>query len=60
MLYKPQAIIEQVKEFMTLCDGDIIMTGTPAGVGIVNTGSEFIAKLYQGKTLLLTQQWLAG
>ena len=59
MIYKTQIIIEQINKFMTLSDGDIIMTGTPAGVGVVGAGSEFVAQLYQGDTLLVSQQWQA-
>ncbi|MBB1366890.1 fumarylacetoacetate hydrolase family protein [Pseudoalteromonas sp. SR44-5] len=59
MLYKPAVISAQVSEFMTLIDGDIIMTGTPAGVGAVNAGSTFIAQLHLGSDLLIQQEWLA-
>ena len=59
MLYKPAVISAQVSEFMTLIDGDIIMTGTPAGVGAVNAGSKFIAQLHLGSDLLVQQEWLA-
>ena len=38
MLFKPDEILEDVSSFVTLEDGDIIMTGTPAGVGKLNIG----------------------
>ncbi|MEM5551244.1 fumarylacetoacetate hydrolase family protein [Pseudoalteromonas neustonica] len=59
MITKPDAIFAQISEFMTLQDGDIIMTGTPAGVAVVNAGSEFVAQLYLSQQLLLEQRWLA-
>jgi len=60
MLYKPATIFTQTMAFMTLQDGDIIMTGTPAGVGVVKANSIFVASLYQGEKLLVSQQWQAG
>lgn len=33
MIYKPETIIEEIQSFMTLEDYDIIMTGTPKGLG---------------------------
>ena len=32
MMFKPDAIIEFVSQFITLQEGDIIFTGTPSGV----------------------------
>ena len=32
MLFKPDAIIEFVSQYITLQEGDIIFTGTPSGV----------------------------
>ena len=33
------AIVEWVTAFMTLLPGDVILTGTPAGVGPLNPGN---------------------
>ncbi|MGL5667429.1 MAG: fumarylacetoacetate hydrolase family protein, partial [Shewanella sp.] len=35
MIYNPQTILEELQSFTTLEDGDIVMTGTPKGVGII-------------------------
>lgn len=59
MIHKADAILAEISQFMSLQDGDIIMTGTPAGVGEVNAGSEFIVQLYLDAQLLLEQRWLA-
>ena len=32
MMFKPDAIIEFVSQYITLQEGDIIFTGTPSGV----------------------------
>lgn len=59
MIYNPQTIISEVQSFITLEDGDIIMTGTPKGVGIVKSGSTYSAVLKLGDEILISHQWLA-
>ncbi|CAM3716697.1 MULTISPECIES: fumarylacetoacetate hydrolase family protein [Pseudoalteromonas] len=59
MINKADAILTEISQFMTLQDGDIIMTGTPEGVGEVSKGSEFIVQLYLDSQRLLEQHWLA-
>ncbi len=39
MLFKPAELIAFASEFFPLCAGDILFTGTPAGVGAVNSNS---------------------
>ena len=57
MLHQPAQILAEVNEFMGLEEGDIIMTGTPAGVGMVSTGREFNVALYSGQQCLLEHHW---
>ncbi|MCJ8323244.1 MAG: fumarylacetoacetate hydrolase family protein [Rhizobiales bacterium] len=57
MIYKPQQILAEITKFCSLQDGDIVMTGTPSGVGLVNSGKKFEAKLYDGDQLLVSQRW---
>jgi 2-keto-4-pentenoate hydratase/2-oxohepta-3-ene-1,7-dioic acid hydratase in catechol pathway len=38
MMYPPDVIISELARFTTLEDGDIVMTGTPSGVGAVSAG----------------------
>ncbi|WP_196884948.1 fumarylacetoacetate hydrolase family protein [Aureivirga sp. CE67] len=45
MLWKIDEIIEYVSQFYTLKKGDIIFTGTPAGVGKVSENDELIGKI---------------
>lgn len=51
MLSPVDRIISHVSKFITLKMGDLIYTGTPAGVGAVHPGEELVAKL-EGRTLL--------
>lgn len=59
MMFKPDAIISSVSTFMDLEDGDIVMTGTPKGVGEIAKGSEFIGKVKQGNHSLVSASWVA-
>ncbi|UTJ05854.1 fumarylacetoacetate hydrolase family protein [Arcobacter roscoffensis] len=53
MINKPSEIIDDAKSFLSFEDGDILMTGTPKGVGKFNIGDEFLGKiLYDGKVLV--------
>jgi 2-keto-4-pentenoate hydratase/2-oxohepta-3-ene-1,7-dioic acid hydratase in catechol pathway len=59
MMVKPDEILTQLQSFIDLDEGDIVMTGTPKGVGQIVSGSEFIGKVIcQGKTLVCST-WLA-
>jgi 5-oxopent-3-ene-1,2,5-tricarboxylate decarboxylase / 2-hydroxyhepta-2,4-diene-1,7-dioate isomerase len=39
------ALIEYLSSFMTLCPGDVILTGTPEGVGNVQPGDEVVCEI---------------
>ena len=58
MIYKPQEMIEEIKTFMSLEDGDIIMSGTPKGVGNYKIGDTFIGNIYCNDTLLVESKWV--
>ncbi|WP_448548035.1 fumarylacetoacetate hydrolase family protein [Thalassotalea fusca] len=59
MIYPPQNMQKELSTFMTLTDGDVLMTGTPKGVGQINQGDIFECHLYRHDTLLLSVQWQA-
>ncbi len=54
MLFDTGTIIEYISQFFTLNIGDIIFTGTPAGVGSVNPFDQLDAYL-QGEKLLTVE-----
>ena len=58
MLHAPSDLIKEINSFMALEDGDIVMTGTPAGVGQVHAGDVFIGKVFVGDQLLLEACWV--
>ena len=66
MMVKPDEILIELQSFMTLEDGDIVMTGTPKGVGIIAKDSYFSGEVFiahnenfLAKNTLLTCQWQA-
>ena len=53
MINKPSEIIKEVNTFLSFDDGDILMTGTPKGVGKFVIGDEFLGRiLYDGEVLI--------
>jgi 2-keto-4-pentenoate hydratase/2-oxohepta-3-ene-1,7-dioic acid hydratase in catechol pathway len=59
MLYPLAVILEELRQFLTLEDGDIIMTGTPAGVGPVQSGECFDGRVLAGEQVLAQAVWQA-
>ena len=59
MMHKPDAILAGIEAFMSLDDGDIVMTGTPKGVGKVAKGEQFVGRVKSGDTVLVEQTWIA-
>jgi acylpyruvate hydrolase len=54
MLFNPAEIVEYIYSVMTLEKGDLIFTGTPAGVSRVNRGDKLEAKLGKIAELVCT------
>ena len=59
MIYKPDVMVEEIKHFMTLEDGDVIMSGTPKGVNTYSIGDRFVGKVFEGDQLLVQVEWIA-
>lgn len=60
MMYKPQQILASLKVLFTLEDGDIVMTGTPKGVGEVKAGAKFDGRIIENGRTLNCSKWLAN
>ena len=58
MINKPDDILAEIKGFMSFEDGDLIMTGTPAGVGSIKPGDRFVGKIFKNDTLLVEADWV--
>lgn len=59
MMYKPNEILKQLQTFMTLYDGDIVMTGTPKGVGSIIKGDTYSATITLGEEIITHAKWIA-
>jgi len=59
MIYKPEEIIKEIKSFMSLEDGDIVMSGTPKGVGKFKKGDLFRGKIICKNKFLAEKEWIA-
>ncbi len=57
MIHSPEAILEEIQAFMTLEDGDIVMTGTPAGVGKIQKGDQFEARALSNGVTAVIGEW---
>ncbi|KAL0132001.1 hypothetical protein PUN28_000046 [Cardiocondyla obscurior] len=44
LIFKPHEIVVYISQFMTLLPGDVILTGTPAGVGYTRNPPEFLQR----------------
>ena len=58
MIYKPEFLLGNIQEFLTLEDGDIVMTGTPKGVGEFAVGDRFTGKLFMDDVVLVEKSWV--
>ena len=45
MLFRPADIVEYISSLMTLEEGDLVYTGTPAGVGKVEVGDKLVGEI---------------
>ncbi len=59
MIYAPSVILEEISTFCTLEDGDIVMSGTPKGVGTFKIGDEFQGEIYIDDKLVISKIWIA-
>lgn len=58
MMYKPDEIIAEIQSFLSLEDDDLIMTGTPAGVGPLYAGDRFNGKIFEKENLIVEASWV--
>ncbi len=59
MIYPPALILKEIGSFMTLEEGDVVMTGTPKGVGLVSSGAAFVGRIRSEGKLLTEESWRA-
>lgn len=59
MFFKPAQILSELKKFMTLNNGDIVMTGTPHGVGPLTEGANYRGAIFNDNGEIIHAQWKA-
>ncbi len=66
MMEKPDDILNELQTFLSLEDGDIVMTGTPKGVGVITQSDNFVGQVSLNENnnqthsrVLLSGQWQA-
>ncbi len=59
MLYKPNDMLTEIESFSSFEDGDIVMSGTPKGVGIVKSGDIFLGQIFNSDELLVEKKWIS-
>ena len=57
MIYKPEFLVKNIDEIFGLDDFDVIMSGTPKGVGKVEKGDNFIGRIYKNSKILVEKKW---
>jgi 2-keto-4-pentenoate hydratase/2-oxohepta-3-ene-1,7-dioic acid hydratase in catechol pathway len=58
MIYKPIEIFEEASRYFTFYDNDLLMSGTPKGVGMYNKGDKFLGKILYGEDVLVSKEWI--
>ena len=59
MLFKPGLLLTEIQRFLSLEDGDVIMSGTPQGAGPFHVGDRFVGRIFAQDTLLVEASWSA-
>ncbi len=59
MIFNPDYLLKDIDEIFGLEDGDIVMSGTPKGVGEVGKGDVFEGELWQNGKSLVKGKWKA-
>ena len=58
MLNKPSQMLNEARSFLSFEDSDLLMTGTPKGVGSVNSGDRYLGKIFEKETLVVEGSWV--
>lgn len=58
MINQPHAILKEAQTFLSFEDGDILMTGTPSGVGQMKKGDIFLGKILLNDSVLVQNEFV--
>ena len=57
MINKPLEIIKEANSFLSFEDGDILMSGTPSGVGSFKRGDVFLGKILFDEKVIIEESF---
>ena len=58
MIHKPKQILEESMKYFTFFDYDLLMTGTPKGVGRFKTKDVFYGKILYKDSVIVEKEWV--
>lgn len=58
MINKPEDLLTEIASFMTMQDNDILMTGTPKGVGPIHVGDRLHGRIHIDDRVLTEKSWV--
>ena len=58
MIHKPEKVFEEARKYFTFYDYDLLMTGTPKGVGPFNKNDEFVGRILYKGDVLVENKWV--
>jgi len=59
MMYKPSVMLSEIASFMHFENNDIVMSGTPKGVGNYQIGDRFVGQIFSDDRLILEKSWIS-
>jgi 2-keto-4-pentenoate hydratase/2-oxohepta-3-ene-1,7-dioic acid hydratase in catechol pathway len=57
MINKPDEIIKEASSFLSFEDGDILMSGTPKGVGSFKIGDVFVGRIIYDEKIIIEERY---
>ena len=60
MIYQPRELLSEALSFLSFEDNDLLMTGTPAGVGQLKEGDVYRGGVFLHGKCVISQQWIVG
>ena len=58
MIHKPDEILKEAMNYFTFFDYDLLMTGTPKGVGTYKKGDVFSGKILYDNDIIVEKDWI--
>lgn len=57
MLFKPEMLLQEIQKFMSVEDNDVLITGTPKGVGPIHAGDRLRGRVLDNGKELVSARW---